>query len=764
MIKFKKIKNNIKDILKKINSLWKKLINMKIIKQIFLFLPHNIFLFLMFIICLFLIASFSQNRTIPIYVQNVSDGVFDMSLTEDFVIPLSDIEKDKIEWEKSIDNICFTFATHGRKTDSLYNYKLVKNNEVVYENKFNSNILKDQAIHCFPLIDVTKENMEEYTVFIEPINVDEENMITIFKNTKSSLATMRLTSNESFLSTSEYIILLSIFLIINFGIHFLINTKKIKVEKMWLLFSILYLIPVLFLNPPYEVPDEPIHFYNAYRFTQYDKNKSFYENMSDHYLNFPEDISCIGYANIQKKDKLTDRETIKNCFKNTDQIINKKVGYPFLETRLAFLPAAIGIKIADIFTNSTALIFYMGRLFSALLSIFIIYKAIKITPKYKELFLLVATIPMFVQQMNSYSHDALLNSISLLLVALVLKMIYDKSYKFLPMTILLLLCGLFIAHIKSLYLTLFLLLLFVPNTKFKNKSHKYLYTFLIIFLSSLLGKSSKLIFADVLEIENILGPLMMFIATLFMFKFIFSEKKPKIIEIIIFLVFALFSCYYKAIYMVILLVLSAFISLDKFKSKKRKIILMGSILILSLVAIGFKNYSVSLLDVSLEEKIVHRSTMRLHDLMTHPQKIITLAYYTLRLNTMEYFRGIIGYFGWFTYRMNDIFIYAYLFIIIYLLSHYEFIKTKLSYKFIFGITMALSIAGVFLAMYLYWSNTDLSYIDGVQGRYFMPLILPILLIFITSKKKQEIDLTTMTYSFISLVLLNYICLVISFFY
>ena len=48
--------------------------------------------------------------------------------------------------------------------------------------------------------------------------------------------------------------------------------------------------------------------------------------------------------------------------------------------------------------------------------------------------------------------------------------------------------------------------------------------------------------------------------------------------------------------------------------------------------------------------------------------------------------------------------------------------------------VVFSIIGVFGAIYVGWSSSTLNYIDGVQGRYFLPLLLPFMILILPKKK------------------------------
>lgn len=760
-----KIKTKGINFLNKMRTLWDQFLNLKYVQKIFLFLPHNFFLFLLFIVSFYLIVTFDYNRSIPVYLfPEVADGSFDGIVEEPLVFSLENIKKERIEDNgKNPDRICMRFGTFGRKTNSEYQYVVYHNNDSLYEEIFNSKILEDSKYHCFSLPGATKENIQEYKIKIAPIKTNTKNMITLFKNNETGEVDFNLAYEPPMISIKT--IFLMAFFVIYFFINYQINTKKIRVEKFWLLLSILFILPITIVNPPYEVPDEPIHFYNSYRLTQYDKDKNFYENLDNEYMTMPENIRCIGYVNIQKKDKVTNPKEMLECFKNSNNT-TKKSSYVFVEAKIGFLASALGIKVADIFTNSPGIIFYMGRIFATLFSIFVIYKALRIAPKYKELLLLVATIPMFIQQMCSYSYDAALNTFSILAMAILLKLIYDKEANWKIYTCLLFLCGIFIVNIKILYLPIFLFLLFVPNEKFNRKIDKYIYTFGIIIGSYLLGSCSKALLVSG-DLTTILSSLFAFLSLLTCLNIVLKEKNNWKLTFLLLGVSGIGLAFTNSLYLMIPFLLMFFIPKEKFKKQWHKYALLFGFLIL-MFAIGkiFQIITATpVLETIAETKEPSKAVTRIMGLITNPVNTFLLAVRTFKMKAVFYLRSLIGYFGWFTFHLNDIYVLSYLIFAFYVWKNIEFIRTKWYEKTITILGILVGIAGVFLAMYVYWSGPELFYIDGVQGRYFIPVVAPVLLLLLSSKKREKNpNFEKNTYSFINIILLEYISLLLLFYY
>lgn len=760
-----KIKTKSKEFLINLQKVWEQFINIKYIQKIFLFLPHNFFLFLLFLISFYLIITFDYNRSIPLYnFPDVADSAFDGIVEKPLTFSLENIEKERIvENGKNPDRICMRFATFGKKTNSKYKYIVYQNEEILYEEDFNSKVLEDSKYHCFYLPEATRDTIQDYRIQIAPVKTNVKNMITLFKNSETGEVDYNLAYNPPTFSIKTFFLVA--FFILYFFANYQINTKKIRVEKFWILIAILFVLPITIINPPYEVPDEPIHFYNAYRLSQYDSNKNFYENLDNEYMIMPENIECIGYVNIQKKDKVTNPKEIAECFKNSTNV-TKKSSYVFLEAKMGFLVSALGIKVADLLTNSPGIIFYMGRLFAALFSIFVIYKALKIAPKHKELLLLVATIPMFIQQMCSYSYDGLLNTFSILAMAILLKLIYDKEANWKMYTWLLFLCGIFIVNIKILYLPIFLFLLFVPNENFKRKIDKYIYTFGIIVGSYLLGNTCKSLWMSN-DLSVILSSLFAFVTLLTCLHMILKEKCNLKKDLLILGISGIGIALTNTFYLIIPLLLLLMVPQGKFQKKWHKYVLAFGLFFL-LLALGklfiFLTFSPTIENVS-NEIGSSKAVTRIMDLILHPTNAFLLAARTFRMKAIFYLRSLIGYFGWFTFHLSDLYVLAYLLFACYVWKNTEFVKTKWQDKTITILGILIGIAGVFLAMYVYWSGPELFYIDGVQGRYFIPMVAPILLLLLSSKKKKKSsNFDKNTYTFINIILLEYISLLLLFYY
>ena len=72
-------------------------------------------------------------------------------------------------------------------------------------------------------------------------------------------------------------------------------------------------------------------------------------------------------------------------------------------------------------------LFYLGRVFNLCFYVLCAYRAIQLMPRYKLLILLIALLPMSLHQAASYSYDSYINGLSLLLTARILKAAWNPE-------------------------------------------------------------------------------------------------------------------------------------------------------------------------------------------------------------------------------------------------------------------------------------------------------------------------------------------------
>jgi uncharacterized membrane protein len=269
--------------------------------------------------------------------------------------------------------------------------------------------------------------------------------------------------------------------------------RDIQPEQAFLLLALIFGIAILFINPPFQAPDEQVHFYKSYALSdgqiipeKIGNSSGFYipKSTNNAYLEFrsikfhPEDkinmINIFYFLNNPLHPNYTKFEDISNIFIVT-------------YSPVPYLASGFAIFIGKLFSFSPLLLMYLGRIANLLFYALIVYMAIKITPVQKWVFFLLALMPMAIYIASSLSSDSFTIAISFLVIGLFFKFAFDDNKQVIDnkdLSILFILL-LFIALSKQIYILLGLLFFMIPSYKFGNRKIMFL-RFVSIFVPIML--------------------------------------------------------------------------------------------------------------------------------------------------------------------------------------------------------------------------------------------------------------------------------------
>ena len=263
---------------------------------------------------------------------------------------------------------------------------------------------------------------------------------------------------------------------------YLKEKKKFKLEKIFLALALPLGFLHCFITPINQVPDEIGHLFRAYDIS--DGNAIAKKNDEGHYRT---KITSTSYKIINNAQP--DRSYYKKiATKLFEPASEEEWGWNFDNTAgyrpIAYAPQALGVKTGKILHVPAVLTMYLGRLFAILAYILIIYFAIRLTPKFKEFFIVFAMLPMAMQQGASYSVDGMAIASAFLFLALAFKYIYNSDKKLNRKQLAGLYGALFFASAtkRLAYLPLGLLLVLIPSNKFNKKWHKFLHLALMLII------------------------------------------------------------------------------------------------------------------------------------------------------------------------------------------------------------------------------------------------------------------------------------------
>ncbi|MEG1292178.1 MAG: DUF2142 domain-containing protein, partial [Lachnospiraceae bacterium] len=130
----------------------------------------------------------------------------------------------------------------------------------------------------------------------------------------------------------------------------------------------------------------------------------------------------------------------------------------------------IGIIIGQKLHLSTYLMYQLGRGLSGLLFILLLYYAIKWIPFGKGTVIVLALLPTTLQQANSFSYDAIIISMSILFIAKIMNLVYQKDWITWKDMVFLGVFGMLLSIPKGgSYLPLICLVLLIPKEKIRWK-------------------------------------------------------------------------------------------------------------------------------------------------------------------------------------------------------------------------------------------------------------------------------------------------------
>ena len=247
-------------------------------------------------------------------------------------------------------------------------------------------------------------------------------------------------------------------------------------EIVFLILALIFGTAFLFVTPPFQVPDEPNHFFRAYQVSEGKVHALKHEQRVGDFL--PESVLEVTYPfnHIIAGGKFTEDPMF---LKAASVSLNpeKRIFVDFNNTALyspaCYVPQALGIAILRIFGAPVLSLFYAARIATLLFWIVLVFISVRLIPVGKWLFCFLALLPMSLSINSSLSADVMTNGIAFLFVALILNSYYTKNLgnkRVLLIAFLLFLLPL----LKTIYITLALLILILPFNVLDSKLKKVL--------------------------------------------------------------------------------------------------------------------------------------------------------------------------------------------------------------------------------------------------------------------------------------------------
>lgn len=235
-------------------------------------------------------------------------------------------------------------------------------------------------------------------------------------------------------------------------------------------------------------------------------------------------------------------------------------------------------------------------------------------------------------------------------------------------------------------------------------------------------------------------------------RIIYEDKIVKKSELIVLGVLMIFMASIKVVYVMIGIIIFA-IPTDRFSKRHGKWVVGIVLLTIGAISVLFTRFSqVMELSTVSTEGYMGLQTYSISVFLNEPIRIVYIVYSTIRNGTSAYLVSLLGErMGWYYVTLPDILQYGFAFALIFA-SLQRNNEGKVLFKrgkYCFALAALLCAVAIEAAMLFAYTPYGENYIQGVQGRYFLP-ILPLLLILIKSdriivEKEFKINLGMMIY-------------------
>lgn len=237
------------------------------------------------------------------------------------------------------------------------------------------------------------------------------------------------------------------------------------------LFSLVY----VFVFTPLSVPDEPHHFYSSYWIADLitgQINDQGFEVRSADWDQLSNTTSVL--VSAENYQRVLDNFELFQTDDSTMTIDAYRYDLGS-ENLPAKIPTVLAILIGRALHLGTYPLFYLGRIFNAICFVACAVLAYRITPFGKNVVAALSLLPMTLHLAASFSYDAGIISLGLLLTALVLKAMTSTEAISNKNILSIIVLAAMLAPCKVIYSTIILLALLIPSARFSSKRTSLLF-------------------------------------------------------------------------------------------------------------------------------------------------------------------------------------------------------------------------------------------------------------------------------------------------
>lgn len=350
--------------------------------------------------------------------------------------------------------------------------------------EYNLEEMKSRGFFCFLFPEAI--NVEEGEQYIITINVsgieDAVPKMVVSENGDAADAVLEIDGNQQEgiipfqILDGNYVALKYFFIALYIGLTILFvwvcftYIKQIRME--WRVVGLVLCLGIIymFVIPPFTSPDEGLHF-----LTVYEKSQSLIGNSvlnEEGKVILPSDVLWGGDKRQATAD--TYIQFMEGALGQSESVAAEVVTREPLTESLhpGYFPQIVGVLFAELLSLNYEQLLLTGRLFALLWYCLVVFWSVKLMPYGKTFLVVVAILPMTMQQVVSYNYDSVLIGICFFSIAYLINLIStDRLVKWWDW-ILLGGMAIAIASIKLVYLPIFCLALSIPREKFGGSKKK----------------------------------------------------------------------------------------------------------------------------------------------------------------------------------------------------------------------------------------------------------------------------------------------------
>ncbi len=364
------------------------------------------------------------------------------------------------------------FAEQEHSSKDRYTIDILDvSGNTVFTNRFSIDSLAESGNKLsFSLVSLPKTG-GEYTLKITGEGIPDEAAVSIYTRQYAGLTVPEANVTYSH-GISPYVLSLSFITVLAGCILILFYSKNLRANILVsiLVFGVLFAL----FTPIMDVPDESVHASKAFL-------------VAGGTLFNPPEGGMVAAAKEQVTNLSHLHETIVNTTLHGQPIDSSLIQtvYGTNQFFLGYLPAALIINLFQLLHTNVLALLYGGRIINLLVYTLCAFFAIKIAPRYKLFFGVIAIAPMALYIAASYNGDYLTYGLSLLLAAMFTRFYFQKNFVITYKQIIWfsIICAV-ICMVKYYFLPLSLLLLVIPAARFASKKTKWLGALLCIAITS----------------------------------------------------------------------------------------------------------------------------------------------------------------------------------------------------------------------------------------------------------------------------------------